>query len=722
MNSKRRRLLAWIVLVLVVLGSASSYLLSNFVEDRREQARPPSIIIHTPNDGAIVDADSILLAHVTAAGVNPILRVEMWVNGELNSTHNQEPSSGESAVNLQALFDMDLAEGSHMIYWRAVDNAGLIGQTRMITIFAQIPEAGEEAVVVTEEGQTLEDIANAEGVDMGAVGELNPELGQGALPPGTNVNIPKPPAAGGPSQPPAVSIIPPNPLPITPPGTAPLLQISGIVKIIDIGAFISAIRDSMPKAPSGLHAGFEDCTIRLTWIDNADNETHFNVWMQRLGGPAQLINTLPGSSATGPAWTDFNAPAFGIYSFWVEAANGLGTQPSEMQGVAVNDAECKQDVLATRLEIEAVDMHVSGNINDVYCYLSIEGAAHQRIPEVSSIRVLNGWGDIVKHWGGQKRILLPIPADNEVSLEGKCLGAAGTMPLGEFQARVPAEQWDGRRLQVSDHGFSIGYRILLHGDSQAQGVFHYTDHDIISPRVLAVKDERASDPTDISEVARLGRLPTILWEWKGDESKITSFNILLDGKLLQWAETDWRKTRILLPTGCGYTYQLQVVANAGDAQSVPSPVYEHIQPQCELLAEIKFESITFTEVDDGQILTSCDDAQAYYDISVHASAHSEFRRFWDSNYASNTQVTVSCGEFTFDRLAVLSPQEHKYESLDTFLIPISPQNTEVIIRATFEEDDDSPFDDNDVLCMTLGVVNMSTLEWSTYSDVLTLPC
>lgn len=139
---------------------------------------------------------------------------------------------------------------------------------------------------------------------------------------------------------------------------------------IDLGSWLPIFISNRPKAPTSLHAGFENCTIRLVWMDNADNETHFNIWMQALGGPPKVIATLKGSSQTGPAGYEFASPWSGIYSFWIEAVNGLGTQSSEIAWVGVTDLSCGPGV-ATHLNIEIVDMFVSGGYDRVYCYLSV---------------------------------------------------------------------------------------------------------------------------------------------------------------------------------------------------------------------------------------------------------------------------------------------------------------------------------------------------------------
>jgi hypothetical protein len=706
--------LAVLILFVLVAGGLGIYYSQRGIEEKREANRPPTVYVYTPKDGETYPAGTTIQANVSATGSKPITRIEMWLDGELHETQNPVPGTVKGASQAKADFELQVGEGAHLLYWRAVDYAGLIGQSPPVAVIGGPGQALETVEVTAKDGQTLEDIAKDQEADLGAVDELNPDLGGEPLPGGTKVKVPAPPVPGGADQPPAspeevppVDVLPPATLPVTPPGV-PQLQLS-IIPVLDISSILPLLA-AMPKAPTNLEAGYEDCKIRLTWIDNADNETEFKVWMARLGGPPQLIATLGGSPATGPAWYEFKSPEFGIYSFWVEAVNALGGQPSEIKWVGVTDPECKSDYLATRLEIEALDMQISAGVDSVYCYLSLEGAQDKRIPEGDkTIQVLNQWGDITKYWGGSKSILLPYPADEEVSLEGECMGVSGNAPpvsLGKFSASVPREQWDGRRLEINGDKFIVGYRINPHGSKQAQGLFFYTDYGIPKPYAVSVAPEKPSDPNDTVEIAILARRPFISWKWDGDESTLSSFTIYLDGEILQWAEPDWRKTRLLLPDGCGTSYQVQIAANAGDAQSVPSAPFTYTTPACPVLVEVHFQSLYAYQTDDSsfnpfdvagsQQYSPCDTLSIYGDIWATGSKY-EVRH--GSGY-------MTCKyEYLFTQLGFKE---------DKIVVPIDPLDPGLRFGTEFHESDF--WSDDDFGRVAHEIPAMSIEEWKNYDE------
>jgi hypothetical protein len=484
----------------------------------------------------------------------------------------------------------------------------------------------------------------------------------------------------------------------------------------------------MVKAPSGLQAGFEDCSIRLVWFDNADNETGYDVWIQRLGGPPQRIVTLPAAAGIGPVTYEFRAPPFGIYSVWVEAVNGAFSQPSEIKGVAVNDEDCPQTALAAMLEIEGLDMSVLGNHDQVHCYLSLEGFPFQRIPEQEGeyIQVLGMAGDIHPHWGGENRILLPIPADEEVSIEGECLTIVGdkAVELGNFQANVPKEQWDGQRLEVKgDSQFTIGYRIRPHGPTLAQGVYKFTDTSIFQPKNLSTKVDSSPDPV---ENARLGRTPELHWGWPGDLNSIKGFNVLLDGEFFRWAAPEYNWTTVLLPTSCGGVYDLQVAAVNGDATSVPSPVLHYEQPACEIYAEVTFETFTFTRIDDPTLAASagCDEAELIFTIG----AYNLHRGFGDKEGVNYFRRSCGIHQFkTFEQHFGDKPTR----GVNIFYVPIDPAHTQFNIGATFTDYDACqyiipPFvwciDDFDPLCSTSANIQFRYDEWADVNQNIKMPC
>jgi hypothetical protein len=686
---------AFLAILLVLVALAAIRILRGLNRGRVQQNMPPAVIVHSPSAGQSAPAGSFLLAHITATGQNPIFRVELWVDGEPMETQTPDPAMGEVAT-FDVIADLLVIEGPHMFFARAVDVEGLVGQSLPIPVQGDPPLAEGEAalLVVAEEGERLQEIADAHGVDVGTLQELNPDLGDGGLPEDTAVVVPFPPdQSGGDSpsepqapsgnvpsqpppgqtqpQPPGVVPPPPAPFPVPPPGVPPL-QVVGVVAI-DIPSLIPILLSNLPKAPTSLQAGAENCRVRLQWHDNADNETHFKVWMQGLGMPPRVIATLKGSPVTGPAWYEFASPQVGIYSFWVEAVNALGGQPSEIKWVAITDFGCPP-ALATHLEIEALDMDVAGGYDRVYCYLSLEGAPEKRIPADDSdfIQVSGGGGNIANWAAGDKRILLPIPTDDEVALGGECWGWQGMAlnKLGDFQVSTPRALWDGSRQTLTGANFTIGYRIMPFGSVDSAGTYVFEDSTMDVPYGLWVEILKPSPSMPDYENPNI-QWPTLHWKWDGDETKLSGFTVFMNGNPLMQVPPFTRAASIHLPTSCGAVYEFKVAANYRNAaMSVKSPPRKHDQGACQVYAEVLFEWISFAETDDGWTFPvtfgDCDQIQIYYALSVDATGHPRaIKSFWGGDFFK----PIACGKYYFWELA--APYDRSPDS-DRMVVPIDP--------------------------------------------------
>jgi len=698
--------------LLVAIVAAYLFLVNRNLANRRELATPPSIFIHSPKSGDSAPAGSFVPARATVSGINPIARVELWLDGELFQTQSPEPAEAERATTFHASFDLQMTEGVHMLFWRAVDNAGLVGQSISIPldIFAL---SVETTTITAEENQTLVDIALSQGAEMDALQQLNPGLGEGGLPGGTQVNVPvqpsgaasaQPPGGGAAPQPP-VDIIEPEPLPVTPPGL-PALVVAGFPAIDFSSVF--GLDSAPPKAPSNFQAGWEPCKVRLQWSDNADNESHFKVWMQPQYGPPQVIATLQGSPATGLAWYEFASPALGAYSFWVEAVNSLGSQPSGIRWIVVRDPKCKE-AIATRLEIVGLDMNVPGSYNPIHCYLSIEGTPFERIPEdeKQSIQVLGGSADIAAWLGNKNRILLPMPVDEEVTLQGECLGWQGSTltSLGVFQASLPREKWDGSRQEIRTAGFIIGYLIRPFGSTQAAGSYAYTDTDIPTPYNLSVARKYSSDRL---EDARLARTPTLFWDWEGDPSKITGFSIYLDGEFFRWAAPEYKWTTFRLPSACGGSYYIQVAANSGDARSKRSASVKYEQPPCPVMAEVQFLTVYAQMTDDTCTppfmstckYSPCDMLNEYIWIFASSATSEERKREKADLVKGGFRCKV---EYTFNQLGIE----------DKLVVAIDPLNPTLVFEAQLWDWDQV---EDDRFALVGRKVPLPGENWPTYED------
>ena len=688
---------------------------------------PPVVIVHAPGNGELIQVGDAMIAYVTGVGNNPITRLEFWLDGVLVDIKTPNEVLG-AATAFAASTELRMNVGLHIFSARAVDNKGLIGQSLPIAIQSR----SGVIEIIAEDGQTLQDIADANGIDENLLKNINPNFGDGLLPKGAGVIAPAPgngiPPNGGKPGELGPIINPPNPIPIPPAGIN-MLQIAG--PVIDIGSLVPLLFAAVPKAPTPLQAGYGNCSIRLMWMDNADNESYFHVWMQALGGPPKVIATLTGSPKTGPAWYEFDAPWVGIYSFWIEAVNTMGRQSSEIVWVGINDLGCKPGV-ATHLDIEIQYMFVGGAYDRVYCYLSIEGAPEKRIPvdDNQFVPVLNSWGDVSNWTGNGNSLLLPEPQDNEVAFEGKCLGwqgGSGPDNLGTFTAHAPRETWDGRRMELTGAGFTIGYRVQPHGPGAANGIFTYVDYSLPLPfkpwiTVKTSKDHLEND--------KLARQPKLHWNWIGDQSKLSGFTLIMDGKPIKTVPntyivkaTTWEQT-VTLPTSCGGDYIFEVAANSGEAMSALSMPFNYVQTPCQTYAEVKFETIKFGCLFDGDVpviqfvAMDCegstfganDTIEPYYWIAVNG----------EMKNISSKDMTINI-EYSFHELGLASPQKYKYSSYNTFLVPIDPQNPAVWFGLTMK-DADPWYDADDHICGFNKDLSMPYSVWGTYDNVFEMEC
>jgi hypothetical protein len=727
MKKNRRWYCAGLVLLaagfafLVTAGLAYYFYIGPRVRDqKRASATPPSIIVHSPSAGETSPAGVPLPASATATSRHPIARVELWLDGNLYQQQTPSPDGGQGPSTFYASFEVDLTEGLHTLVFRALDSAGLVGQSLSIPVTGTgNPVAERSKIVSADAGQTLEDIAKAAGADPADVRNMNPGLGDGGLPGGTPVTVPKPPAddAGTPNQPQEggqIIVDEPGPLSDTP-GVKTLQAI----KLLAVpGDLVSIFLANQPKAPSSLQVGFEDCAVQMQWFDNANNEANFTIWMQRVYGPPQLIATLPNNPQNGPTRFDFAAPAYGIYSFWVEATNGLGGQSSEVREILVANQTCGAGV-ATQLEIEALDMYVIGPYENVHCYLSLDGTPAKRIPGDGEIQVENSWGDIAKYWGGEKKILFPMPEDEELSLEGECVSPSGNMlaSLGSFGVSVPRALWNGSRLELKTDSFLVGYRVQPFGPEQAKGMFQYADYGLGVPEIWSVE---AQGEFQIPEKDFKARTVTLSWHWAGKPEEINSFLIMIDGKDFRYVSPLQTQESILMGSACGQKYSFQVVAvGPRGARSVPSTAFPYQQTPCPVMAEVKFLSVQSNVTDDSTCYfpiistcysynaNSCYQLSIWYDIGINSAG----KTVWIEGGTDQLHMPYKC-KIEYQLTSQLRADT------DTVVVPIDPADPSVRLSTLFHEyDSGGP---NDTFGRTGTDIVHSYQEWPSADEDFTL--
>ncbi|MFN2146337.1 MAG: hypothetical protein ACK2T7_13375, partial [Anaerolineales bacterium] len=213
-------------------------------------------------------------------------------------------------------------------------------------------------------------------------------------------------------------------------------------------------------------------------------------------------------------------------------------------------------------------------------------------------------------------------------------------------------------------------------------------------------------------------------------SKLTGFTLVMNGNPIKTISnngagniTTWSES-VVLPTACGGAYIFEVTANSGEAMSALSMPYEYVQSPCATYAEVKFETITFGCLDDGDIpaipfvpmdcesgtFGANDTIEAYYWIAVHG----------EMIHINPGDMTTGV-DYSFYDLGYNSPQRNKYSSYDTFLVPIDLANPSIWFGLNLK-DDDPWWDANDHICGIGKDVSMPYQDWETYDERIKIEC
>ncbi len=707
MKSKRGCLL--FVLMLVVLGVLTALALLGvwFLRQRQERARweylPPVIQITEPQSGVSEPVGSYLSAvsTITFSPQNPVQTVEWYLNGALVESNPLQAGAGVS----QAYDSYNLlipTEGTHMLLARAINTRGVIGQSQPLT-FQGVAKGEAFYAVTVNEGETLESLAAGYGSDAATLQTLNPGLGNPPAP-GTTIKVPIPPENEPPS-------LPPTPLPAS--GGVTLVATSPILKVADIPSNIfSLLIAAPPQAPTNLQGEVKGCKVKLLWEDNAANESGFVVWMAAPGAPLTRLVTLQPASG-GVTWFEFQAPGPGYFLFWVEAVNAIGQQGSNIIYLNV-DAGCPAGA-ATHLQIELLDMSVSGNYDRAYCYVSLEEAPEVRLPAQD--------GDFIQVQGGQGNVAawphtfgVSIPSDGALEISGECWGWSGASldKLGVFSSPFAKEMWDGLKLVIPAGNAQIGVAVkpLSPMDTRetyverapglpspgSPGTFLYDEYPV---------DPNLTPPTNLSRSDVVDPTPphlrhvVLYWDYEAgpSDSLVNGFTIFLNGipfKTINQGPSggsgrDEREAILLLPleARCGKHLRWQVAANAGPAQSRLSEPLEYDLPPCEVYAMVEFIDI--------YLLCTADSAPDCMYVQYPASLRETLDVYYDLSVNSTTArhwggtlfVPMTAGFSNFSDLGA-----YYWEPFpDTIVVPILTNIVDLVIRTKFWDHDDSSGDD-----------------------------
>jgi hypothetical protein len=649
---KRRGWIKWamvtvvslVVLALVVL-CPGAFLYTRRLDQARAEYEPPTVYITVPTSGVSAPTGSGMLVAATAVGRTPITRVELWVADVLVETLESDDPEGTS--NFDASFQWVVSEGANLLYVRAVNSAGIIGQSTPLSVFGELLQPGDIVSEITvQEGQSLEEIAGPFEIDPQTLQELNPDLGGREPAPGSTLTVPAPETeeddvhVAPPSVGPAVPASPPGTGTVPMPGSPPLQPIQPsphVTSTVPLPVIVGSVLPQLaipvftpPTAPTGLQGYAEDCMVHLRWNDNAGDELRYEVWMAPMGGSSQLFASLQPAGG-GPAWVKFPAPQTGGLSFWVEAVNLVGKQPSNIVWVEV-ESRCPT-AAPDRLQVEVVDMSMDRGYDKAYCYVSFENAPEVRMPGDDSefVQVSGGQGNIASWAATSRKFVLPIPADDSLEMTGQCWGWSGQSlsELGTFSGAYARETWDGTRRPLQGNTYEIGLSVQPSGggDTGTRVAYSYQDSTIPVPfnlreEKLGSEPRRSLYPKQWEQWFQSRRLR---WDWTGSE-QLTGFTIFLNGtKYKTVSGANVRETNVTLPALYDQRIRWQVAADAGEAQSPLSQELAYDLPKSRAYLQVKFDTIRWLYTCDGCCCGDCSTCEAYGWLSLRMGGHEAFK-------------------------------------------------------------------------------------------------
>ena len=482
--------------------------------------------ITSPTTDQQVEVNQPLSVLAGATYPSGVSRVEVYADGALVLAQDTS-GQGETTLVLAGTWT-PLTSGRHVLLARGYGADDQFADSEVVNI--DVTEPPESITVDVdnlpgEENPSLDVLAQYLGTTPEELARRNPGTDPSApLPPGSRVEAPRPPSSP-PSESPPRSPSPRN-----------------------------------PAAPTGL-SGTADCTsANLTWTASPDAQSYR---VYRLGpGDARPSRRVDGLRAT--TYRD-TLPAPGTYRYQIASVRG-GLEGLSLMFTVSTPAGCPAPPGAppgtsTDLVLTVAMVDTDEAWDGVYCYLSVNGRAYDRIPAgdsniLSPEAANNRYYNLTRLPGGGRVNLTGQPLTSPVTLRGECVGRRGpnSTGLGGFSISHPQPEWDGTLRAASGGAFRFSYCIgpstipctpTIPGVSRSGGLYLDLDFLFFLPAPTNLRrttsTEACEDLPDLLDRISCGGSPilclfggcegrqTIFWNWEGTpfvpESSLTGYTV-----------------------------------------------------------------------------------------------------------------------------------------------------------------------------------------------------
>ncbi|MFC2053025.1 FHA domain-containing protein [Chloroflexota bacterium] len=381
----------------------------------------PEVTFNEPEPGTEVPLNSSLLVFVTARDEKGVTRIDLFVDGQPVISQSSPVPEGTTPFSLIHPLIAD-TPGDFSMVARAYNREGDMGTSPAMIVTVSEEQAAanspDSATYIAEEGDTLESIANKSNNSVGSIKNANPGI-KSSVKKNRKINIPNPPHPDlpkPPAQPGSGIGNLPGIKPAGIPGAVNILP--GLIPGENVGQLLPSLMPkwgeiiNLPnapvKAPDSLKASVKDCTVTLTWNDNAINETEYRVYRQPYARMNSVEIARLGANST--SYVD-TVPEPEKYSYTVAAV--IAKAPSNQYGfskivsVEVKPTEtCKHLPVFKQIHFQPLSFTPNDSLyTSVFINTGINKSQAYRIPSGQQTKFPTGKID-AKH----KRVF-PMPEE-----------------------------------------------------------------------------------------------------------------------------------------------------------------------------------------------------------------------------------------------------------------------------------------------------------------------
>jgi hypothetical protein len=551
----------------------------------------PLVLIHEPQNGQQLEAGEGAMIRAVASDERKIVRLELWVDGQLLESETTNVQGGISSFPLLTEWQPS-SSGAHTITVRAFNIAGVRGHSTIHVNVASAADRDNDGVIDAED--SCPDEAGL-GFSAGCPDQDRDGTPDAADACADTAGVPD--ASGCPSvtdgdrdgdgTPDASDDCP----------DAPGSSLAGGCPDSD-GDLVADAEDGCAGEPGSAESGGcptpsdSDGDGALDDVDACPAE-----WgPPELGGcpevaPVSDDGAIPeggGSDRDGDGAADADDPC----------PNDAGLPEDDYCPPPSDEPVMPEDgfifeipfffftpaFLPTPVEFEALHFEVPADYRRIWCYASLAGGDVERYEfEPSGVRVWN----MDEVLGGANSVRLGVDGNEPMDVFAECYGVTSlffprTYYLGSITRAHAPEEWDGHVIEAESSGGEPGghsFRVRYH---------------LCSP---SCEETELQAPVITRHTVDRDRI-TLHWDWEGDIRTIQGFKLYLNGNYINEIPRDtrsvsWRQSGVL----CVDEWEFHLTAYGGpesfaaDIESAPSNSIRWEGVPCEQHIRVTFETL-----------------------------------------------------------------------------------------------------------------------------------